>query len=340
MRVTPSCDSINSFYISNASGVQLSPDIAFGGGYYFAVWSDNRAGYYQIYGARITTSGTVLDPNGILIGPSSGAYYYYPSIIFNGNNFLVIWSVNTTPYRVMGRFVNPNGSFASDTLRLANASNYVYRVRHTFSGSNYLVCWAEYSPATYTYSVKGQIVSNTGVPVGSPFNIADSVQYTALSVRWAVNNYLVAFSRRVGSIYQICGRFINTSGQPVGGIFNISNNSYNCYYNDLYMGSGNRFLNVWSEYRTNNYDIYGNLDLVIGVEENKPDERTYSGLRSTVITKTIEFSNAEINGEIYDVSGKLIGNLENGRYDCSKLNAGIYFVRTDKGERFKFVKIK
>ncbi len=318
----------------------MLPDIAFGGGYYFTVWVDNRSGYYQIYGARITTSGTVLEPNGILIGPSNGVYYYYPSVVFNGNNFFIIWSNNTTPYPLMGRFVNPNGSFASDTLTLTNASNYVYRTRHAFSGSNYLVCWIEYFPATYTYSVKGQIVSNTGVPVGSPFNIADSTHYNALSVRWAVNNYLVAFSRRVGSINQICGRFINTSGQPVGGIFNISYNSYNCYYNDLYLGSGNRFLNVWSESRTNNYDIYGNLDLVIGVEENKPDERPNSTLRSTIITRTIEFSNRETSGKIYDVSGKLIGYLENGRYECSKLNAGIYLVITNKGERFKIVKIK
>lgn len=318
----------------------MSPDIAFGGGYYFAVWSDNRSGYYEIYGARITTTGTVLEPSGILIGPSSSSYYYYPSVIFNGNNFLVIWSNSAAPYCIMGRFINPNGSFASDTLTLANASNYVYRNRHANSGSNYLVTWVEYSPVTYTYSARGQIVSNAGVPVGSPFTIADSVQYSALAVRWAVNNYLVAFSRQVGSIYQICGWFVNTSGQPMGSVFNISNNTNNCYYHDLYLGSGNRFLNAWSEYRTNNYDIYANLDVTIGVEEEHSDKNINSGLRSTIITQAVEFRDAQTHGAIYDISGKLIGYLKNGRFNCSALNAGIFIIQTDKGEQFKIIKIR
>ncbi len=340
MRVTPTCDSINSFYISNATGVQWSPDIAFGAGYYLAVWSDARSGYYQIYGARVTPSGSVMEPNGLLIGYGTNPYYYYPAVVFNGTNFLVVWANSSSPYQINGRFVNPNGSFGSDTLKLANASNYLYRVRLAYSGTNYLLTWTEYSSITYTYSVKGQIVSNSGAPVGSPFTIADSVDYYSLSVRFAGTNYLVTFSKSVGSTYQICGRFVNTSGQPVGNIFNISNESYTCYYNDLYLGTSNRFLNVWCEYRNNSYDIYGNLDVVIGIEENNAEKNLDGSLKSTIVTKAIEFSKKTTSGTIYDISGRRIDSLRNGHYDCSHLSTGIYIIRTNNGNQYRVIKIK
>ncbi|MGB9721009.1 MAG: hypothetical protein ACPL28_05975 [bacterium] len=319
------------------------PDIAFGAGYYLTVWSDarNGYGYYEIYGARVTPSGTVMEPNGLLIGYGTTPYYYYPAVVFNGTNFLVAWVNGAPPYRTNGRFVNPDGSFGSDTLTLANASNYTYRCRLAYSGTNYLVTWTEYSSITSTYSVMGQIISNSGTPIGSPFTIADSTDYYSLSVRFAGSNYyLVAFSKRIGSVYQICGRFVNTSGQPVGSVFNISNSSYSSCYNDLFLGTGNKFLNVWCEYRNNNYDIYGNLDVVIGIEESGLPKKFESVLKSTIVTKAIELKDREISGTIYNIAGEYIGDLVKGYFDCSRLNAGVYIIKTDNGDKYRVIKIR
>src|SRR5439155_16442872 len=53
-------------------GRQTSPRVAFDGQKYLVVWEDDRESttafqLYQIYGARIATSGQVLDPNGFKI---------------------------------------------------------------------------------------------------------------------------------------------------------------------------------------------------------------------------------------------------------------------------------
>jgi hypothetical protein len=340
VRVTPSCDTINSFYISFYSGTQWSPDIAYGGGYYLAVWSDTRSSYYTIYGARVTTSGTVLEPNGLLIGYGASPYYYYPSVVYNGTNYFVIWSTGNSPYRIMGRFVNTNGTFGSDTLRLLNCSNYVYRTRMAHDGANYLVTWIEYSSVTYNYSARGQMISGTGTPIGSVFTIADTVNYSTLSVRFAAGSYLAIFTKSIGSVDQICGRYINTAGQPVGGVFNITNSSYSSYYGDLFFGADNRFLNAWAEYRGSNYDIYANLDVVIGVDEVRPAGITKEMLRSTIITRALEFTDRSIAGTVYDATGRKVVRFNNGYCDCTGLNSGVYIIKTDDQKQYRVIKVK
>ncbi|MEO0095904.1 MAG: hypothetical protein ABIL66_08445 [candidate division WOR-3 bacterium] len=95
MRVTPDCDTINSFYIyyDGPTPVQNSPDITFGGGNYFVIWGDGRSLNYQIYGTRVTPAGSVLDPGGILLSRNPNANYSYPSADWGAlgiSSFMVI----------------------------------------------------------------------------------------------------------------------------------------------------------------------------------------------------------------------------------------------------------
>jgi hypothetical protein len=88
----------SSFVISNAADVQEKSAITTDGTNFFVVWQDFRNGNYDIYGARVTTTGTVLDANGIAI--STGANNQaYPSASFDGTNFIVVWmDARIAPY--------------------------------------------------------------------------------------------------------------------------------------------------------------------------------------------------------------------------------------------------
>ncbi len=338
MRVTSTCDSINSFFISNAPGVQQSPDICFGSGYYFAVWVDSRNSYNEIYGARISTAGSVIDPNGIQIGTGTQPYFYYPSVVYNGTNYFVVWSCPSfTPYKIMGRFVNPNGSYGSNIIDVLTLSQSAYITRIAWSGINYLLCWIEYQPVGYTYTIKGCILSASGNPLGSPFTIADTVDYSSLAVKYSGVNYLVTFSKIVGSYNQICGRFYSTTGTPLGPYFNISNINYNCYNCDHDLGANNKFLTVWQEYRTD-YDIYGNLDVSVGIEE---DEQKGKGIliKSFIVSNAFRIDSS-VSGAIYDPAGKFLGRLKNGYFDFSNYSSGVYLLIVEDGYLYKIIKVK
>lgn len=51
------------------NGIGNTAAIAFGGDDYFAAWVDERAGYQSVFGARISESGAMREPAGILLSP-------------------------------------------------------------------------------------------------------------------------------------------------------------------------------------------------------------------------------------------------------------------------------
>ncbi|MEO0181946.1 MAG: T9SS type A sorting domain-containing protein [candidate division WOR-3 bacterium] len=343
MRVTPTCDPLGSaFYIYYDGPIpaQYAPEITFGGGNYFVVWHDYRNNIYQIYGARVTPGGSVLDPTGIQISIGTSQYYYYPSVTWGGTRYFVVWGVYTpAPYHVYGRFVNPDGSMASDTLQLASASAAIYNVDVAYSGTNFMVIWNETSSP---YTLKGLLVSNTGVPIGSPFTIASPVYYFKSSrVVFDGINYLVTYSYQVGGIYQLWGVKYNTSGLQVGSAFRISPSTNNIYYADVVPGANNRYLNVWSEYISSQYDIRGNIDIeIVGVEETEQEGISKIKIPS-IIKKDIvlpEFSGKTVY--LYDASGRNIARTDNGYFDFSKLRSGVYFIRLPEAVTYKVIKIE
>lgn len=79
------------FAICSATTDQYYPAVIYGNNQYYVFWTDlryyNSYGTYSLYGARITNSGTVLDPNGKLLFNRQTAYP--PRVAFDGVNLLV-----------------------------------------------------------------------------------------------------------------------------------------------------------------------------------------------------------------------------------------------------------
>ncbi len=94
---------------------QSSPAVAFDGFNYFIVWQDKRDGdYWNIYGARVTLMGEVLDPGGFLIPKTNetGLDRWRPILSWDGTYFLVIWMVSpdANQWDLFGKRVGPYGN--------------------------------------------------------------------------------------------------------------------------------------------------------------------------------------------------------------------------------------
>ncbi len=86
----------SSFAVGSEAGDQSAPQVAFGGGTFFVVWSDTRdAGESAVYGARVAPTGAVLDPSGLPIAriPSTDGSLGADSIdvSWDGSAFVVTW---------------------------------------------------------------------------------------------------------------------------------------------------------------------------------------------------------------------------------------------------------
>ena len=95
---------------------QVSPRVAFDGTNYFAVWSDWRAGSNSgIYGARISATGTVLDPNGASL-TIQASLRTSPAVAPIDAGFLVVWGDGrNATFDVYATRVSPSGAVLDGT---------------------------------------------------------------------------------------------------------------------------------------------------------------------------------------------------------------------------------
>ena len=152
--------------ISSTLNEQHWPAIAFDGTNYLVVWYDTWIGTSDIYGARVDTSGNVLDPSGIVISAARGDQAL-PAVAFDGTNFMVVWEDfrNLTDWDIYGARVDTAGSVLDPSgIPISTASSDQYAPSLAFDGTNYLVTWADArsSGAEAYCDIYGARVSTSG----------------------------------------------------------------------------------------------------------------------------------------------------------------------------------
>ncbi|MGB9669262.1 MAG: hypothetical protein ACPL0B_02640, partial [Anaerolineales bacterium] len=264
-RVTPSGVIIDSLGIPISSAVnsQQCPSVSFDGTNYFVVWEDYRNGQPDIYGARVTTNGVVLDVNGIPISTAIN-YQRYPDVSFDGANYMVVWSDERAGanYDVYGARVTPNGNVLDPTGILISGAvdhQWVPKITYNNNLANYLCVWMDYRNGIP--DIYGARVTTNGMvldPAGIAISTATDEQYFPAIAFDGENYFSVWDDRRAGGPDKadIFGARVTGSGtviDPLGMLISATPASQN-YASNIFDGT-NYFL-TWSQ----NYwdgDIYG-----------------------------------------------------------------------------------
>ena len=105
--------------VSRATGGELYPDVALLDTLCLVVWQDARGGsYYDLYGARVTRSGSVLEPQGFVISAGT-AHREYPAVASGVEAWLVAWQDERSGERdIYAARVTADGAVA-DTAGIA-----------------------------------------------------------------------------------------------------------------------------------------------------------------------------------------------------------------------------
>ncbi len=216
--------------ISTSVGNQEEPAVAFDNdSIYLVVWQDDRSGSgNDIYGARVSTSGNVLDPPGIGISTTTGRQQF-PSVAFDGTNFLVVWDDernSPTADDIYGTLVKPDASVVTPAGNIiADDASWQRNPSVAFDGTNYLVVWGNYASGSFNADIYGVRVNQSGYPVdASSFAImVDEYGQWYPVVDFDGTNYLVVwFDRRNSNASDIYGTRItphaavlDASGTPI-----------------------------------------------------------------------------------------------------------------------------
>jgi PASTA domain len=252
--------------ISTASNDQQGPAVAFDGTNYLVAWMDDRLGThtsYEIYGARVTPAGVVLDPNGIFISAPLSPYgaLLRPALAFDGTNYLVVWRDDRSqPSDIYGARVSPGGVVLDqDPIPIAGNAAWADGAAIAFDGTNYLVAWEDLGAGL---DIHGARVSPAGVvldPGGIPISTAANLQGWP-AIAFDGTNYLLAwgdFRSRCCDVYGARvspgGSVLDSGGIPISTGANLENTIPALAFD------GTNYLVAWNDNRSNPIggDIYG-----------------------------------------------------------------------------------
>jgi len=250
--------------ICGASGNQEQPAVAYGEPGYLAVWRDGRSGSdSQIYGTRVSQSGTILDSSFVI---SNGAdLMRYPAVAFGNSNYLAVWMDNRSgsPYGIWGARVDASGSVLDTSGITISAGEMNHRYPSVASdGTDYLVVWSDNRLGSdqdiYGARVTGSgaVLDTSGIPISTIAN-----DQTNPSVAFDGTNYLVVWQdSRFVPYSDIYGARVDTSGvvlDPYPSEILISDadgdqkNPFACF-------DGTSYFVVWEDARNGDgWDIYG-----------------------------------------------------------------------------------
>jgi hypothetical protein len=257
--------------ISTATGAQASPAVAFDGVDFLVVWADQRdGGDFDIYGARVDTTGSVLDSSGIPISTFSGGEYF-PKVAASGTNFLAVWEDDRNAgggyVDIYGCRVNGAGTVLDrDGFPVGTGSADRHTPAVAAGLTDYLVVWLdERNLATTGQDIYGaRVTTGGGVtdPSGFAIDTATNDQTTPV-LAFNGSQYLVAWTdarNMATSDLDIYGALVSTSATvtPSEG-FVISTGAAD-EEAPATASNGTNYLVVWQDYRnsaTSGADLYG-----------------------------------------------------------------------------------
>ncbi|QSQ27043.1 hypothetical protein JY651_19925 [Pyxidicoccus parkwayensis] len=237
--------------IAQAAQTQTAPSVASNGTDYLVVWEDSRNGNTDIFGARVSSSGAVLDASGLAVSTDARTQLV-PAVASNGTDYLVVWqdARNETAGDIFGARVTSAGAvmetsgFAISTAARAQGTPAV-----ASNGTDYLVVWQDARSET-SGDIYGARVTSAGTVVdGSGLAISTyAAGQTYPSVAFNGTDFYVAW-KDARSSRDIYGTRVTTAGEVLDGSGVVLSTAANGQWTPEVASNGTGYLVVWVGHR-------------------------------------------------------------------------------------------
>lgn len=264
-----------------ATGNETWNAVAYGSaaGEFLVVWIDDRddpnGHYTNVYGQRVSASGSPVGADFRITGPGATNVETYPAVAYSptSNEFLVVWEdsrdFGTRDWDIYGRRVSASGSPVGADFRINNCPKPAGiedldsspEVIYDPGTDGFLVLWTDGRDSlTRGSDIYGQRLATDGSPIGGNTRISSPSQTADEGAASTAHNpatgeFLVVwsdsrnFATREWDIY---GQRLSASGARLGGDFRISGPGAAGWESEpsvAYDPAANEYLVVWSDTR-------------------------------------------------------------------------------------------
>jgi hypothetical protein len=162
---------------NGTEGEYAGPQAAYDGTHFLAVWT-SATGNMTISGQFIDGSGPVGSP--FVIYTNSGPTgITAPSVIFNGENYLVLFNIgitnsNASAFHILGRFVTTDGTVLTNQVTMTADAGPQIVPGGDFDGVNFLASWNQgWNPYSLSATgvINGRFFDAIGKPTSAEFPI-------------------------------------------------------------------------------------------------------------------------------------------------------------------------
>jgi hypothetical protein len=322
--------------VSAAEYNQEYPDVSFDGENFLVVWQDDRnASFLNIYGARVSPAGAVLDPGGIVVAADTFGDQH-PSVSFAGGDHLVVWEGNHSgEVDIYGAMVSPGGIVTKPRFLVSGATGEQSSPVVACGSTNSLVVWqdsrfSDYDIFAARVGADGTVLDTSGIMVTGTSSFDRMPRVTADEVGFRV----AWFRSNTGAVARI-----DTSGDVVrtSDWFDVSNPDQGY---DIVQGGGPELLALfsnWTDSSAGRYygadRLWGKLDLVPGIEQG--DDRPLKEVTGEAsVVRSVLFLPRSLDPSIprplLDITGRKVLDLKPGANDVHDVAPGVYFVRASE----------
>ncbi|MGH8103927.1 MAG: hypothetical protein ACREJQ_05335, partial [bacterium] len=135
------------FVISDAAGTQQRPSGASDGTNFLVAWEDDRSGNFEIYGSRVSSSGSVLDSSGVPISTVS-SLKVLTDVAFGSGKYFAVWSdTRNDPFFVTtdiyGAFIDSTSGAPGPDFAVGASPQRQSYGRSTFDEDAFLTVWID-----------------------------------------------------------------------------------------------------------------------------------------------------------------------------------------------------
>lgn len=239
--------------ISSAAGGRGSPAVCSGGTSFLVVWRDERdSNRMEIYGARVTPQGKVLDARGLAIA-RAGRQQTNPAVSFDGSDFLVVWRDvhDANELDIHGARVSTKGKVLDSAgLVISQAPFNQYEPVAGSDGREFLVAWSDRrGDGSEIYGARvtssGSVLDTAGIAISVPAGQQEAQGMAeSPALAFGSNEFLVAWER--SGIY--CAR-VSARGMALDSSGFIISRTGRRVFTPAVAFDGANFLVVWADER-------------------------------------------------------------------------------------------